>query len=82
MSKAKLETIAIAKVLHDGWEMDTKMWIEGRKDGVGKKYLMTTDCGSPYETNLQELNEKIKETEESLQQLYNLKEIMEGRKRK
>lgn len=54
-------------ILHEGWEMDNKGWIEKQSNGILK--LMTTGHGFKYEMSIEELSDKITETEKSLEGL-------------
>lgn len=53
-----------ARVLHDGWEMDNEAWIE--KDQNGNNVLKTTSHGWECKMSVEDLKEKIAETENSL----------------
>ena len=66
-------------ILHEGWEMDNKGWIEQQPDGTLK--LITTSHGRQYTMSYHELKEKIIETETSLKGLRRAMELMGWLKR-
>jgi hypothetical protein len=63
-----------AVVLHQGWEMDNLAWVIKGEDGELK--LMTTSHGSVCSMSIEDLNETIKETKDSLDQLNNLLDVI------
>lgn len=62
------------KILHAGWELDNEGWIIEHEDG--RRELRTTSHTSEYETPLRELEEKIIETQESLDVLLKAMALM------
>ena len=69
-----MREIAKAVVLHNGWEMDNKAWIE---EGENKElYLFTTSHGGKREMTMKSLEIKIEETQNSLNQLENLRSLI------
>jgi len=75
MSKS---TIATAVVLHEGWEMDNEAWVV--EDENGARELWTTNHGSPCPMTIADVDDHIKESEESITQLKNLKALITGYK--
>ena len=71
------ETIFKATVMHNGWEMDNEAWILEYNGGY--REIRTTSHGREYVMGVKELDEKIKETEGSLNGLIKLKKLWEGR---
>ncbi len=70
-----MKKIKSATVLHEGWEMDNEAWIE--QDLNGKLHLMSTNHGRECVMTIEELDLKIKETEDSLKQLNVLRVSVE-----
>ena len=62
------------KILHAGWELDNEGWIIEHEDG--RRALRTTSHTSECEMPLRELEEKIIETQESLDGLLKAKTLM------
>jgi len=62
------------KILHAGWELDNEGWIVEHEDG--HRELRTTNHTSECEMSLRELEEKIIETQESLDGLLKAKTLM------
>jgi hypothetical protein len=62
-----------AVVLHNGWEMDNLCWVV---DVGNKRVLRTTNHGGECEMTQEDLFEKIKETEESLDELRHAGSMM------
>lgn len=80
MSSAKTVTLAVAKIHDYGDGYGQRMWVTGRKDGLGSKHLMmSNDKGGQLEVNAKTLKIKIAEVEETLAQLKNLQNTMEKR---
>ena len=69
-----MEKIFEFTVLHKDWELDNEGWIEKQDDG--KLKLMTTNHNSICEMCLDEINEKITETEKSLNDLKKAKTLV------
>ena len=67
MTGNKLEFV----ILHDGWEMDNKGWIDS--DGNG----WTTNHGRVCRLMIEELQQKINETEASLSGLIKARDMLE-----
>ena len=67
------ERICEALVLHAGWEMDNKAWVIS-EDNVLK--VMTTNHGWECVMSKEELDDKIKETENSLRDLKHIRELV------
>lgn len=61
------------KILHAGWELDNEGWIIEQD---GRRELRTTSHTSECEMSLRELEEKIIETQESLDGLLKAKTLM------
>lgn len=59
-----VKVVHVVAILHSGWEMDNEAWIVEMEDKSLKAF--TTNHGGLCEWTLSELEEKIKETEESL----------------
>lgn len=70
-------TIATAVVLHEGWEMDNEAWVVEDEDD-GSRMLWTTNHGSVCPMSIGEVEEHIKEAEESISQLKKLKALITG----
>lgn len=62
------------KILHAGWEMDTKGHVE--ETPKGKRTLHTTNHGDECIMPKKELLAKIQETQDSLEGLLKAKELM------
>lgn len=62
------------KVLHAGWELDNEGWIIENEDG--RRELRTTSHTNECEMPVRELEEKIIETQESLDELLKAKTLM------
>ena len=69
-------TIATAVVLHEGWEMDNEAWVVEGDDG--SRMLWTTNHGSVCPMSIEDVEEHIKDAEESISQLKKLKELITG----
>ena len=71
--KAKHRVVCTATIMRVGWEMDNKAWIVERKDG--SRELLSTSHGGTCSLSIRQLDEYIKETEGSLEELKTLKKI-------
>ena len=71
-----MERIFTTRVLHDGWETDNEVWVE--EDESGKRVLKTTNHGDEEDMGLDELKEKIEETESSLHGLREALKLVEA----
>ena len=69
-----MKKIDEAVVLHKGWEMDNLAWVIENTDGT--KELRTTSHGGEYTMGIDELDDKIAETQKSLDGLKRLKELV------
>ncbi len=69
-----MKKIDDAVVLHKGWEMDNLAWVIENTDGT--KELRTTSHGAEYTMGIDELDDKIAETQKSLDGLKRLKELV------
>ena len=79
MSKAKQVTLRSGKVLLDPND-GHRVWVEGRKDGIGRKTLKWEPMtpGNPKELDKKALDRMIEQTEESLAELQEIKKILES----
>lgn len=59
-----------AVVMHVGWEMDNEVWLVEFEDG--KHRLVTTSHGAIYAMPISELQNKLKETQESADSLHQI----------
>jgi len=73
-----MKPLFTAVVMHVGWECDNEAWVIENEQGDLE--VKTTSHGGVYTMSMNELDEKIKETKESLDGLLKLKEIFETQK--
>ncbi len=69
-----VKVLHVVTILHCGWEMDNLGWIVEMSDKSLKAF--TTNHGGLCEWSLSELEEKIKETEESLTSLKEAQKLI------
>lgn len=69
-----VKVVHVATITHCGWEMDNQGWIVEMADKSLKAF--TTNHGGLCEWSLSELEEKIKETEESLTSLKEAQKLI------
>lgn len=69
-NKVVKRVISQATVLHCGWDLDNDAWSVEFDDGT--KGIIFTNHGGFYISTPQEINEYIKETQESVEQLKQL----------
>jgi hypothetical protein len=62
------------KIMHLSWELDNEGWIIEHEDG--RQELRTTSHTNECETSLKELEDKIVETQNSLNGLLKAKALM------
>jgi hypothetical protein len=62
------------KIMHSGWELDNEGWIVEHEDG--RRELRTTSHTSECEMSSRELEDKITETQNSLNGLLKVKALM------
>jgi len=68
------EAVHESRVLHDGWEMDNRVWVTGNE--VNGFTAMTTNHGSECEMDLEEIDLKIEETKASLEGLEAVRKLI------
>lgn len=71
-----VKIIAKATVLHIGWEMDNECWLVEMSDG--KLELFTTNHGGFYHMCDEDLQDAIREAQDSYNGLNNIRNIMRG----
>jgi hypothetical protein len=69
-----MKKVGEAVVLHEGWEMDNRAWVI--EDEFGTRELRTTSHGGECVMTMNELDEKIMETEKSLNGLKMIKALV------
>ena len=68
-----MKIIHKCRVLHDGWELDNSLWVVENEDG--SREIQTTNHGMKCGVDREELDHKIKETQESLDGLIAAKKL-------
>jgi hypothetical protein len=69
-----VKILAEAVILRQGWEMDNECWLVKMKGGSVQ--LFTTNHGGLYPMQIDDLKDYIKETQESLDSLKNIQELL------
>ena len=69
-----MKLIKTAIVMHDGWEMDNEAWV--KEDENGEFHLLTTSHGRLREMTLEQLDLKIEETQNSIDELNALRGLV------
>ena len=72
MSKSK--KIHTATILHEGWEMDNKMWV--MEDENGSRTSHTTNHGCLCRMSINDINDAIKKAQDSIGGLEKAKELL------
>jgi len=63
-----------ATILYRGWASDNEAWVVELENG--KRLVMCTSHGSLYPTRKREMVDKLRETEQSAEQIRKLIELM------
>jgi hypothetical protein len=69
-----MKTVKTATVMHNGWEMDNEAWV--KRDNDGDLHLISTSHGRIKNMSLEQLDLKIKETQNSVDELNALRVLI------
>ena len=71
---SELKRIHTATILHEGWEMDNEMWVLESHNGLRSAY--TTNHGSECGMTINDIDDAIKEAQDSIDGLAKAKELL------